>query len=97
MRSGATRVFEPEIVRGVRVLAREDEYVAGSELGAEIPRPAVVELARRDLVHARAESAGTLDAAVDRTRIDDDDLDLLIDLLHSDRLEAADEVGAAVS
>ena len=38
----------------------------------------------------------TLRASVPRARVDDDDLDLLVDPLSRDGLEAANEVGAAV-
>ena len=37
-----------------------------------------------------------LDAAVARPGVDDDDLDLVVDVLRRDRVEAADEIGAAV-
>ena len=47
---------EPRVVGRVRVLAREDERLAARELRTEVARAAVVELARRDGVDARAEA-----------------------------------------
>ena len=66
------------------------------ELRAEVARASVAELGRRDLVHARAASPRGLGAAVARAGVDDDDLDLVVDDLARDRVEAANEVGAAV-
>ena len=87
---------EPAFVRGVRILAREDERLASCELCAKVARAPVVEVLGRDLVHAGPEPAGLLRAAVGRARVDHDDLDLLVHGLARDRLEAADEVAAAV-
>ena len=87
---------EPRLVGGIRVLAREDEDLAARELGAEIARAPVPELRRRDLVHARSVGARGLDAAVARAGVDHDDLHLVAHDLPADRVEAADEVGAAV-
>jgi hypothetical protein len=55
---------EPARVRRVRVLAREDECLPAREVRAQVPRAAVAELRRVDLVDARAEPACGLDAPV---------------------------------
>jgi hypothetical protein len=56
----------------------------------------VVELERRDLLHRRAPRAGQLDAPVAGPGVHDDDLDLVVDALGGDGVQAAGEVLAAV-
>ena len=87
---------EPRVVGRVRVLAREDERVAPCEVGAEVARATVVELLRGNLVDTGAEAPRPRDAPVARARVDDDHLDLVVDPLARDRLEAAHEVGSPV-
>ena len=99
VRPRACRRHEPrEPVRVVRdrVLGREDDRLAPRELDAEVARAAVAELLGRDLVHDRAGGTRSLGAPVRRARVDDDHLDVLVDLLRGDPVQAAREVGAAV-
>ena len=56
----------------------------------------MTELRGRDLVHTRTPRTRELGTAVARARVDDDDLDLVLDQLAADRVEAADEIGTAV-
>ena len=87
---------EPGLVRGVGVLRREDEDVAAGALGAEIARASVAELLGPDLVNLCSEPARSLGAAVGGAGVDHDDLDLFVDLLARDCLQAADEIEASV-
>ncbi len=90
------RVASQRLVRRDRVLAREDEGLALSDLRAEVSRASVAELGCGDLVNTCAASASRIGAAVARAGIHDDDLDLLRDDLAPDCVETADEVGSAV-
>ena len=56
----------------------------------------MVELLRGNLVDTGAEAPRSRGAPVARAGVDDDDLDLVVDPLARDRLEAAHEVGAPV-
>ena len=93
---GCDEPREPARVVRDRVLRGEHDRVAARELDAQIPRAAVAELLGRDLVHDRPGGTRALGAAVRRARVDDHDLDLLLDPLRGDAREAAREVGAAV-
>ena len=87
---------EPAVVVRDRVLRREDDCIAARELHTQVPRAAVAELLRRDLVHDRAAFTRPLGAPVRGARVDDHDLDLLLHLLRGDAGKAAREVGTAV-
>ncbi len=87
---------EPALVLGVGILRREDQCLAAGGAGAEHPRSSVVELLRSDLEHTCAGLSRTVGASILRPGVDDQDLDLLLDLLPRDRLEAPDEVDAPV-
>ena len=56
----------------------------------------MAELGGRDLVDASPVTSREVGAAVTRAGVHDDDLDLSLDHLAVDRIEAAGEVGAAV-
>ena len=87
---------EPTVVVRDCVLRREDDGLASCEAHAQVPRAAVTEFLGRDLVDDRAGGTGALRAAVGGARVDDHDLDLLLDLLRGDPGKAAHEVRAAV-
>src|SRR5688500_11013752 len=59
------------------ILRQEADDVAARQLDAEVPRTAVVELARRDAVHAEADTFRFLRRAVRRAGVDDDDFDVV--------------------
>ena len=87
---------EPAVVVRDRVLRGEDDHLAARELDAQVPRAAVAELLRCDLVHDRAVFTRLLGAAVGGARVHDNHLDLLLDLLGGDAGEATREIGTAV-
>ena len=87
---------EPVLVGSDGVLRREDDEVARREPDADVAGAPVAELLGRYLVDERAQLRARGRAPVGRARVDDDDLDRLVDHLAGDRVEAADEVGTAV-
>ena len=88
--------LQPARAQRLCVLADEDQRLAARVARAEVARPAVGELLRRHLADRGTAPARELDAAVFRARVDDDHLDLLVDHLGVDPVEAAREVAAAV-
>ena len=87
---------EPVLVGSDGVLRREDDEVARREPDPDVAGAPVAELLGRYLVDERAQLPRAGRAPVGGARVDDDDLDRLVDHLAGDRVEAADEVGAAV-
>lgn len=93
---GRDEAGERAIFGGIGVLTREDEHLAARELRPDVARAAMVELGRGDRVNMSPEPVSPTRASVTRSRIDDDDLDVVVYTLPCDRLEAAYEVGPAV-
>ena len=87
---------EPGVVGRDGVLRGEDDELSRGEPDAEVPRAAVPELAGGDLVDDRAGRARPVGAVVIGARVDDDDLDGLVDRLQGDSGKTAGEVVAAV-
>jgi hypothetical protein len=88
---------EPAVVGRVGVLAREDEHVALCMPCSEVAGVPVPELLGRDLVDPGADGVRALGAAVRRARVDHHNLDLVVQGLRANRVEATDEVGSTVS
>ena len=93
---GSHESGEPPIIGSVRILTGEHEHLASGNLHTDVARSSVVKLVRRDGVHPGPEPAGALGAAVARPGVDNDDLDLFVDTLAADRLQATHEICAAV-
>src|SRR5204863_8216655 len=92
----AAQTLEPALVERIGVLADEHQKLALGKARAKVARRAVAELLGRDLVHDRAASARQLDAPIRGARVDHDYLDLLVERLRSDAVEAAAEVISTV-
>ena len=75
------------------VLGQERDHVAARQVGGEVARAPVSELAARDLVDRRARGAGDRDRPVARARVDDDHL---VDALARQRAQHLVEVARPV-